>query len=143
MGKGKRGGIAERSIGSIVQNEPSNFGLVENRPALFDTKARLPPQGMALKDLTSPRETSRTREMAQKQVRTFLILEKIAAQEGIAVSDEEVEGRLKEISERGQQKFDAVKRSYEKNGLIPEIKGGILTEKTLSFLLEKANVKYL
>jgi trigger factor len=78
--------------------------------------------------------------MARKQVRTFLILEKIAGQEGITVTDEEVEGRLKEISEKSRQKFDAVKRYYEKNGLIPEVKAGILSDKTLSFLLEKSNI---
>ncbi len=77
-----------------------------------------------------------------KQVRTFLLLEKIAGQEGIAVTDEEVEGQLREISEKSHQKFDAVKRYYEKNGLIPEVKAGILTHKTLNFLLEKAHIKY-
>jgi len=71
-----------------------------------------------------------------------LILEKIAEQEGIAVTDEEVEGRLREISERARQKFDVLKSYYEKNGLIPEVKGGILNEKTLNFLLQKANITY-
>jgi hypothetical protein len=52
-------------------------------------------------------------------------------------------GLLKEISERSRQKLDAVKRYYEKNGLLPEVKAGILSEKTLNFLLEKADVKYL
>jgi trigger factor len=83
------------------------------------------------------------RETAKKQVRTFLILEKIADQEGITVTDEEAENRLKEISERIHQKFDVLKRYYEKNGLIPEIKAGIMSEKTLNFLLQKANVNYL
>jgi trigger factor len=69
-----------------------------------------------------------------------LILEKIADQEGITVTDEEVENRLREIAERIRQKLDAVKKYYEKNGLIPEVKAGILTDKTLSFLLEKANI---
>ncbi len=75
-----------------------------------------------------------------KQVRTFLVLEKIAGQEGISVTDEEVENRLKEISERTRQKLDVVKRYYEKNELIPEVKAGIMNEKTLNFLLEKANI---
>ena len=79
---------------------------------------------------------------AQKQVKTFLILEKIAAQEGIAVTDEEAENRLKEISERTHQKFDLVKRHYEKNGLIPELKAGIMTSKTLNLLLQKATIQY-
>jgi len=82
------------------------------------------------------------RETSQKQVRTFLILEKVSEQEGIAVSDEEVEERLKEISTRTRQKLDAVKRYYEKNGLIPEVKAGIVNNKTLDLLLEKAEITY-
>ena len=70
-------------------------------------------------------------------MKTFLILEKIAEQEGITVTDEEVEERLKEISEKTHQKLDAVKRYYEKNGLIPEVKAGILSDKTLNFSLKR------
>jgi trigger factor len=153
IGKEKERGLdrqlKDQIVDQLLKTNPIEIpsGLVEEQThaLVSDTKARLASQGMALKDLdvTEEKLHGDYGEMAQKQVRTFLILEKIAAQEGITVSDEEVEGRLKEISERGQQKFDAVKRYYEKNGLIPEVKGGILTEKTLSFLLEKASVKYL
>ena len=141
--------LKDQIVDQLLKTNPIEIpsGLVEEQThaLVSDTKVRLASQGMALKDLdvTEEKLHGDYGETAQKQVRTFLILEKIAAQEGIAVSDEEVEGRLKEISERSQQKFDAVKRYYEKNGLIPEVKAGILTEKTLSFLLEKANVKYL
>jgi trigger factor len=97
---------------------------------------------MALKNLgvTEDKLQEDYREMARKQVRTFLILEKIAGQEGITVTDEEAEDRLREISERTNQKFDVVKRYYEKNGLIPEVKAGIMSNKTLDFLLQKANI---
>ena len=121
--------------------------LVEGqaKTLVSDTKLRLAAQGMDIKNLGVSEEklVDDYRETAKKQVRTFLILEKIADQEGITVTDEEAENRLKEISERIHQKFDAVKRYYEKNGLIPEIKAGIMSEKTLTFLLQKANINYL
>jgi hypothetical protein len=53
-----------------------------------------------------------------------------------------VEERLKEISTRTRQKLDAVKRYYDKNGLIPEVKAGIVNNKTLDLLLEKAEITY-
>jgi len=53
-----------------------------------------------------------------------------------------VEDHLKELSEKTHQKLDVVKRYYEKNGLLPEVKAGIIREKILNFLLEKANVSY-
>jgi trigger factor len=118
----------------------------EQAKALFsDMKLRLAAQGVDLKNLgvTEEKLQSDYKTMAQKQVKTFLILEKIASQEGIAVTDEEADERLKEMAERMHQKFDVVKRYYEKNGLVPEVKAGILRDKTLHFLLEKAEINYI
>ena len=122
---------------SMVDEQAKN--LVSN------TKLRLAAQGLALKNLSVSEEKLQEdyREMAKRQVRTFLILEKIASQEGISVMDDETEGRLKEIADRTHQKFDVVKRYYEKNGLIPELKAGVMTDKTLDFLLQKAEINYI
>lgn len=124
---------------------PESLVEEQTRTLVSDTKMRLATQGVDFKNLGLSEEKLQGdyREMAQKQVRTFLILEKIADQEGIAVTDGEAEDRVREISERIHQKFDVVKRYYEKNGLIPEVKAGIMSEKILNFLLEKANVNYV
>ncbi len=118
--------------------------LVEEqiKALVSDTQLRLASQGIDLKKLNVSEEKLKEdyRELALKQVRTFLILEKISAQEGITATDEEVGDRLREISERMHQKFDTVKRYYEKNDLIPGMKAGILRDKTLDFLLQKANI---
>jgi len=117
----------------------------QNQALVSEAKLRLASQGMNLKDMDISEDKLREdyRAVAEKQVKTYLILEKIAGQEGISVSDEEVQDRLKEISERSHQKLEAVKRYYEKNGLIPEIQAGLLSDKTLNFLLEKSHIKYL
>ena len=124
---------------------PESLVEEQTRTLVSDTKMRLATQGVDFKNLGLSEEKLQGdyREMAQKQVRTFLILEKIADQEGITVTDGEAEDRVREISERIHQKFDVVKRYYEKNGLIPEVKAGIMSEKILNLLLEKANVNYL
>jgi len=124
---------------------PESLVEEQTRTLVSDTKLRLANQGVDFKNLGVSDEKLQGdyREMAQKQVRTFLILEKIADQEGITVTDGEAEDRVREISERIHQKFDVVKRYYEKNGLIPEVKAGIMSEKILNFLLEKANVNYV
>jgi len=121
---------------------PDSLVEEQTKALVSDMKLRLAAQGVDLKNLGVTEEKLRGdyKAMAQKQVKTFLILEKIASQEGIAATDEEVDGRLNEMAERMHQKFDVVKRYYEKNGLLPEVKAGILRDKTLNFLLEKANV---
>jgi trigger factor len=141
--------LKDQIMDQLMKQNPMEVppSLVEEQThaLISETKMRLASQGMDLKDVGMNEEKLHGdyEPMAERQVKTFLIIEKIATQEGITVSDEEVEGRLKEISERSRQKFDAVKRYYEKNGLLPEVKAGILSEKTLNFLLEKADVKYL
>jgi trigger factor len=124
---------------------PESLVEEQAKAMVSDTKLRLAAQGVALKNMGVSEEKLQEdyRAMAQKQVRTFLILEKIAGQERIEVTDEEAEGRLREMSERMHQKFDVVKRYYEKNGLLPEVKAGIIRDKTLNFLLEKAMVNYV
>jgi trigger factor len=121
---------------------PESLVEEQTKALVSDTKLRLAAQGMELKNLglTEEKLQGDYKTMAEKQVRTFLILEKIAGLEGISVTDEEADERLREISERMHQKFDVLKRYYEKNGLLPEVKTGIIRDKTLNFLLEKANL---
>ncbi len=122
---------------------PESMVEEQSKALVSDMKLRLAAQGVDFQKLgvTEEKLQGDYKTMAQKQVRTFLILEKIASQEGIAATDEEADERLKEMAERMHQTFDVVKRYYEKNGLLPEVKAGILRDKTLQFLLEKATVQ--
>ncbi|MGQ9648322.1 MAG: trigger factor [Thermodesulfobacteriota bacterium] len=137
--------IVDQLLQSNRFDVPESLVEEQARTLVSDTKMRLAAQGADFKNLGISEEKlqGEYREMAQKQVRTFLILEKIADQERITVTEEEAEDRLREISERIHQKFDVLKRYYEKNGLIPEVKAEIMSEKVLNFLLEKANVNYV
>jgi trigger factor len=141
--------LKDQVVDQLLEANPFEVpdSLVEEqaKAMVSDTKLRLAAQGVVLKNLSVSEEKLQEdyKVMAQKQVKTFLILEKIAGQEGIAVTDDEADDRLREMSERMHQKFDVVKRYYEKNGLLPEVKDGIIRDKTLNFLLEKANINYI
>jgi len=137
--------IADQLLKANSFEIPESLVEAQTKALVSDTKLRLASQGIDLKNLNVSEEKLMEdyRELSQKQVRTYLILEKIAHQEGITVTEEEAEERLKSISERTHQPFDTIKRYYEKNGLMPELKAGILNDKTLNFLLEKANIQYL
>jgi trigger factor len=138
--------LKDKMVDQLLQKNtfevPESLVEEQTKTLVSDTKLRLATQGIKIDTLGISEEKLQEdyREAAMRQVRTFLILEKIAGQEGITVTDEEVEDRFREISERTHQKFDVVKRYYEKNGLIPEVKAGIMNEKTLNLLLEKANI---
>ncbi len=134
--------IVDKLIEANPFEVPESMVEEQTKALVSDTTMRLAAQGIALKSLNISEEKLQEdyREVAKKQVRTHLILEKISQQEGIIVTDEEVDERLRSISERTHQKFDVVKRYYEKNELIPGLKTSILTDKTLDFLLGKANI---
>lgn len=108
-------------------------------------KIRMAAQGVELEQAGLSEDTLQNdlRPKAEKEVRTSLILEKIAEAEGLTVSDEEVENRLREMAERYRQKFEMLKSYYEKNGLLPGLREEILSRKTLDFLLQKAEITYL
>ncbi len=138
--------LKDQMVDQLLQKNtfevPESLVEEQAKALVSDTKLRLAAQGIKIDALGISEEKLQEdyRETAMKQVRTFLVLEKIAGQEGISVTDEEVENRLREVSERTRQKLDVVKRYYEKNELIPEVKAGIINENTLNFLLEKANI---
>jgi trigger factor len=140
--------LKDRVVDQLLEANPFEVpeSLVEEQAKnlVSDTKLRLAAQGVDLKNLGVSEEKLQGdyRAVAQRQVKTFLILERIAGQEGILATDEEAEARLQEMAERMRQKFDVVKRYYEKNGLLPEVKAGIIRDKTLNFLLEKATITY-
>jgi trigger factor len=137
--------VVDQLLKATTFDLPESLVEEQTKALVSNTKMRLASQGIDVKNLgvTDEKLQEDYKETAQKQVKTFLILEKIAGQEGITVSDEEVDEHLKEISEKSHQKLDVVKRYYEKNGLLPEVKAGIISDKTLTFLLEKANVTYV
>jgi trigger factor len=141
--------LKDQVVDQLLEANPFEVpdSLVEEqaKAMVSDTKLRLAAQGVVLKNLGVSEEKLQEdyKAMAQKQVKTFLILDKIAGQEGITVTDDEADDRLREMSEKMHQKFDVMKRYYEKNGLLPEVKDGIIRDKTLNFLLEKANINYI
>ncbi len=136
--------IVDRLLEAHPFEVPESLVKAQAKALVSDMKLRLATQGIGLKELNLSEEKLEEdyRELSQKLVRTFLILEKIANQEGIEVSNEEIEQRLKEISERTRQPLEAVRRLYENRKLLPELKTEILNEKTLNFLLERAQIQY-
>ncbi|MBN2254500.1 MAG: trigger factor [Deltaproteobacteria bacterium] len=83
----------------------------------------------------------RFRDDAERMVRTSLLLGKIAEKESIAVSDEEVNERIRETAQQYGQNYETVRAAYEKNNVIERIKDEILEQKTLDFLEEHATIK--
>jgi len=89
-------------------------------------------------DVGLPPEGFRTRctKMAEEMVRGDIIIDSIARQEGVEVSQEELVSRVKELAT--ERKVDP--EVLEKEGILDVIKKGLLEDKVFDLILSKAKV---
>jgi trigger factor len=81
------------------------------------------------------------RDLAVYQIRTRLLIEAVAQKEGIAVTDEEVDERVRRIAEANRQGLEAVKRALQRNRQLDRIRRDLVVEKTIQFLIDRAQVE--
>ena len=84
------------------------------------------------------RESARAR--AEDELRGSMLLERIADEEKIDVTDEEVDEEIKSIAEATRQTPDQVRDALTKQGGATSIADRLRSRKALDLLVEKANV---
>jgi trigger factor len=83
----------------------------------------------------------RQREQAIHDVKAGLVLEHIADQENLQVTDEEVDEEISRRAKEAQQSFEAVKSRLTKDGGADRIKDRLRNRKSLDLLLSTATFK--
>jgi trigger factor len=78
------------------------------------------------------------REQAVQDVKGALLLEKIAEEEKIDVSDEELEKEIEAVAKQSQQTAEAVRARLTRDGALDRIRDRIRDEKTLDFLYRQS-----
>ncbi len=79
--------------------------------------------------------------LAEKEVRSSLILEKIAEQEKIPVGEADLDAHLEKLAKRLNRRVEAIKNLYQQRNLMDELRQQVIEEKALDFLIEKAKIK--
>jgi trigger factor len=82
----------------------------------------------------------RQHESAVSTVKSTLVLDEIARRESIAATDEELDAEIARFAERAGRTPAAVRARLEKEGALPRLVEGIRREKTMTWLLEKAQI---
>ena len=83
------------------------------------------------------------KEEALKRIKTSLIVGKIAQEEKLSVSQEDIQQKLGEIAQMYRTTVDAIVADIQKNmNILNSINQQIITEKVTKLLIENANVKY-
>jgi trigger factor len=94
-------------------------------------------QGMKTEDMKRmdfDRLRAGQRDGAVKEVKASLILEQIADQEKIEVSDEEIEQELAGLAEHAKQPIEQVRARLAEDGGLDRIRHRIRNDKTLNYL---------
>ncbi len=98
-------------------------------------------QGMKVEDMKKmdlPRLRAGQREQALQDVKSSLLLERIADLEKIEVSDEEVNRELEALARQSKQTSEAVRARLTEDGGLDRIRNRIRNEKTLDFLYHQS-----
>ena len=119
-------------------------GMVEQElQRMLDTiRFRLSSQNLTLEQAGMDEHTfkERNRQMAEKRVRTTILLERISHQEELKISDEELEQGLHSAAEKMNQPFEKVRDFYLKNNMMDSFRHQLLEEKVINFLQDLADI---
>ncbi len=98
-------------------------------------------QGMkveAMKKMDLPRLRAGQREQALQDVKSSLLLDRIADLENIQVSEEELNRELEALAKQSKQTSEAVRARLTEDGGLDRIRNRIRSEKTLDFLYHQS-----
>jgi len=84
----------------------------------------------------------RQRQPAVESVRGTVAVDEVARRESIEASDEDVEKEIEKFAGRAGRTPAAVRARLEKDGAMDRMRAGVRREKTVAWLIEKANVTH-
>jgi trigger factor len=82
----------------------------------------------------------RQREGALLTVKSTLVLDEISRRESIGATDEELDAEIAKFGERAGRTPAAVRARLEKEGALDRLRAGLVREKTMAWLLERAAI---
>ncbi len=80
-------------------------------------------------------------DRAKDDVKAELVVDRIATEEKIDVTDEELQHELEHMASHGGQSAEALRASLTKQGTLDRMKAKLRSDKTLDWLAQNANVK--
>jgi trigger factor len=119
---------------------PPSLVQQEQESIVREQWERMQQQGMNLGGMDPQRMMEVVKPMAERRVRTQLLLGQIATQEGIEVDDAEVEATLARIAVGSGQDVNEVKKYYQEHDFLGALRRQLYNEKSMKLLLDKAEV---
>ncbi len=139
--------LRERTIDSVLDANPfevpdsmvrsqQEFSLERLRRDL--TQRGLDPEALGIE---RPDVQQFHRRAAERSVRWAFLLRALAAKEGVAVSDEDLDGRLRAIAEADGRPYEAIRAFFEQDDRMDALRSSMLESKVLERVLSTATVE--
>ncbi len=141
------GTLTDKLMGKLLEEHefevPTRLVGYEVGQLIEEMETRLQNQGLTLESagLNRDKLTEEYQGVAEKRVRGDFILKKIADQEDIKVTDDDVQTGFQRISEKYQMPLDEVKKFFAKRDDLMPYMNELLNEKILKFLSAEATIK--
>jgi trigger factor len=117
---------------SLIRQEQENI--------LREQFERLVQHGVNLAGLDQEKMLESVRPNAERRVRVRLLLERLAAQEGVSIAADELEAGLERLAERSGRDLTQVRQFYQEHDLMEVLGRQLRDEKVMKLLLDKANL---
>lgn len=145
--KDQAGALTDKLMAKLLEGHdfevPKRLVGYEVAQLIEEMETRLQNQGLSLESagLNRDKLTEEYQAVAEKRVRGDFILKKIAEQEEIKVTDQDVEEGFQRISEKYQMPIEEVKKFFAKRDDLLPYMNELLNEKILKFLSDEAVIK--
>jgi len=112
---------------------------------MSDTQKRMRSAGMEEKSAMelSFRMHDQFKQEAEKTVRSFLLIKKIAEKEALEVTEDDIDNHIKELAEIHQTDPAVVKGAYDNEERVNSLKSEIIQKKVFDFIEHQANIKVI
>ena len=136
--------LKERILSRIIENHPFTPppSMVERQTRYLMERYQDRSSEGSAPDGPSMEETRKAfEERAMRQVRATLLAEKIAQAENIEVPETEVEERIENLARAAGDRGKNIRQYYSRHDARDELRAQMVFDRTLGYLLDKANVK--
>jgi trigger factor len=142
--------LVERTTGALVQlteiDPPQAMVDNELRARIQNTVSRFQQQGISMEQVLAATGQSSEefievlRGQSVQAIKTDLALRAVASAEGLEATEDDIEAEYQRIAVQVNQKVNQVRKAYEKNDAVDDLKAQMRKSKALDWLLEHVEV---
>lgn len=141
--RAKRAQVENYLLENTKLDLPTEFSARQTDRAVLRQVVNLRQRGMPLGDIEARIDELRTHasEEVARELKLGFVLEKVAAQLGIEVTDEEVNTAIARMAAVYNKRFDRVRDDLQSRGLLAQLVEQIRHDKCIDWLLKSAKIE--